>query len=250
MFQLDGHTIVISGAASGIGLGIAKHLLEVGANPVLLDQDADGLAHAVDSLACGDRRPLGVVCDVTDPEAVVAAFRQIEAQYGPIHGAVANAGIRTFGLAAELSTADWQRVIDVNLNGVFYFCREAAQSCRRRGKGSIVTMASVAAFGGLPQRVNYCAAKAGVVGLTRVLAIELAAENVRVNAVAPGSIETPLAAQNPPEQKRRMIERIPMGRLGQPREISNLVLFLLSECSSYVTGETLVADGGWSAALM
>lgn len=250
MFELDGQTIVVSGAASGIGLAIAEHLAEVGANPVLLDRDADALAQAVARLARTGRSPLGLPCDVTDAEAVVAAFRQVEDHYGPIDGAVANAGIRTFGLAAELSAADWQRVIDVNLNGVFYFCREAARSCRARGKGSIVTMASVTAFGAIAQRANYCAAKAGVVSLTRVMAIELATANVRVNAVAPGSIETPLAAQNPPEQRQRMLDRIPMRRLGQPREVSNLVLFLLSEYSSYVTGETIVVDGGWSAALM
>jgi 3-oxoacyl-[acyl-carrier protein] reductase len=250
MFGLEGKRIVVSGAASGIGLAIVEHLVEEGAQPVLLDISAEGLAAALRALPKGDKPWPNFVCDVADDAAVAETFRHIESEIGPLYGAVASAGIRNYGLATELSAVDWRRVIDINLNGVFYFCSEAARACTRAGGGSIVTLSSVAAFGGLPQRVNYCAAKAGVMNLTKVMAIELATKGVRVNAVAPGSVETPLAAQNTPEQRQRMISRTPLGRLAQPREVSNIVLFLLSDLSSYVTGTSVLADGGWTAALM
>jgi NAD(P)-dependent dehydrogenase (short-subunit alcohol dehydrogenase family) len=242
-FGLEGRVIVVTGAASGIGRVVAEHLLEEGAVPVLLDRQTEPLGAA-------SAHVHSYSCDVTDPDALHEVFARIEAEVGLIHGAVASAGVRNFGRATSISAADWRHVIDINLNGVFYTCAEAGRACVRNGGGAIVTLSSVAAFGGLPERANYCAAKAGVVSLAKTMAIELAPQGVRVNTVAPGSVETPLASQNSAAQRARMIERTPMGRLALPREVSNVVLFLLSDLSSYVTGETILADGGWSAALM
>jgi NAD(P)-dependent dehydrogenase (short-subunit alcohol dehydrogenase family) len=162
---------------------------------------------------------------------------------------VNNAGIRNYGLVHEIAEEDWDAVIEVNLKGVFLSARAAAACMREQQSGAIVSISSVAAFGGIRQRGNYCAAKAGVSSLTRVMASELAEFGVRVNAVAPGSVETDLARANPPEQRQMMISRTPMGRFGQPREVSSAVLYLLSDASSYITGQALYVDGGWTASI-
>jgi NAD(P)-dependent dehydrogenase (short-subunit alcohol dehydrogenase family) len=239
MFELESKIIAVSGGSSGIGLEVTRHLASVGAKPLVVD------LHPPDSEASF------FACDVADASAVTDTFARIGKDVGPLDGAVACAGVRNFGRALDLSAADWQKVIDINLSGVFYFCREAARACADAGNGgSIVSIASIGAFGGLPQRVNYCAAKAGVVNMTKAMALELAQDRIRINAVAPGATWTPMAEQNTEEQRRVMLARTPLGRYAQPREISNVVLFLLSGLSSYVTGETILVDGGWTAALM
>jgi len=249
VFNLEGKTIVVSGAASGIGRSVARELAATGARPVLVDIDEAGLAATAAEGPALQASPR-YRCDVSDPESVVQMFRSIQSDVGPVHGAVASAGVRNVAKTLEVSVEDWRRVIDINLSGVFYFSREAARACVREGGGSIVSIASVAAFGGLPERVNYCSAKAGVMNMTKVMAIELASQGVRVNAVAPGATQTPLADGNPEERRRKLVSRTPMGRYGEPREISNVVLFLLSDLASFVTGTTIAVDGGWSAGLM
>jgi len=250
MLGLEGKTIAVSGAGSGIGLSVVEHLAKAGAQPILLDLNADNLFAASKALSVKGKPYPSYVCDVASSESVIDVFGRIATDVGPLHGAVASAGVRNFGHTLDITAADWRKVIDINLNGVFYFCREAARACVEANGGSIVSISSVAGFSGIPQRINYCAAKAGVVNMTKVMAIELAPNNVRVNSVAPGATWTALAEQNTPEQRQAMIARTPLGRYADVREISNVVLFLLSDLSSYVTGETIVADGGWSAALM
>jgi NAD(P)-dependent dehydrogenase (short-subunit alcohol dehydrogenase family) len=170
-------------------------------------------------------------------------------RFGRLDGMINNAGIRNLYQVHEIAEADWDAVIEVNLKGVFLSAQASAARMKEQGLGAIVSISSVAAFGGLPQRGNYCAAKAGVSSLTRVMAAELAGHGVRVNAVGPGSVETAMARANSPEQRQAMISRTPMGRLGQPREVSSAVLYLLSDAASYVTGQTLYVDGGWTAAI-
>lgn len=238
-FNLQHKAVVVSGGASGIGDAVCRQLVEEGARPVSLDVRAStaGGVHSV-------------ICDVSEPDAISSAFSDVVSKLGSVQGAVASAGIRNFGVSTELSAADWRRVIDINLSGVFYFSSAAARAMTTSGAGAIVTLSSVAAFGGLPQRINYCAAKAGVVGITKTMAVELAQQGIRVNSVAPGAVDTPMRAQNTAAQQADMLSLTPLGRVASPREISNVILFLLSDLSSFITGETIVADGGWTTALI
>src|ERR1700677_2125361 len=238
--ELSGRVAVVTGAARGIGDAIAERLLADGARVFSLDK-----------LAPGEPRD-GVVyleADVTDPTSVAAAFEAIDAAAGRLDILVNNAGIQRVGLVGQVSFADWSAVIATHLNGFFLCASEAVPRMAARGTGSIVSIASTAAFVGLPGRGAYCAAKAGILGLTRALSLEVATAGVRVNAVAPGFTRTKLIEQGLADgslQEDWMVARVPMGRLAGPHEIANAVRWLAGDEASYVTGQTIVVDGGWT----
>ena len=228
-------TVVVTGAARGIGDAIARAFLEVGDDVVSLDvlapEDArDGVRY--------------VEADITDPGAVEAGLRDLD----EIHVLVNNAGIQRVGLVGELAHEDWRRVLDVHLNGAFV-CTSAVVERMGQG-GAIVSIASTAGFVGLPGRGGYTAAKGALIAWTRVLAVELAPRGIRANAVAPGFTRSGLVDQALRDGSLRedwMLERVPLGRLAEPEEIARVVRFLASDEASYVTGHTLIADGGWTA---
>ena len=239
--SLSGQVAVVTGAARGIGDAIAERLLADGASVFSLDKMAPEEPRA------------GIVyleADVADPASVAAAFKAIDAQAGQIDILVNNAGIQRVGLVGKVSFADWSAVIATHLNGFFLCASETVPRMVARGKGgAIVSVASVAAFVGLPGRGAYCAAKAGILGLTRALSLEVASAQIRVNAVAPGFTRTKFIDQGLADgslQEDWMIARVPMKRLAATQEIANIVRFLASDEASYVTGQTIVADGGWT----
>jgi NAD(P)-dependent dehydrogenase (short-subunit alcohol dehydrogenase family) len=239
--SLSGRVAAVTGGARGIGDAIAARLLTDGAK-----------VFALDKVAPSEPRE-GVVyleADVTDPASVAEAFKAIDAAAGQIDILVNNAGIQRVGLVGKVSFADWSAVVATHLNGFFLCASEAVPRMVTRGKGgAIVSIASTAAFVGLPGRGAYCAAKAGILGLTRALSLEVASAGIRVNAVAPGFTRTKFIDQGLADgslQEDWMLARVPMKRLAATEEIANAVRYLAGDEASYVTGQTLIADGGWT----
>jgi NAD(P)-dependent dehydrogenase (short-subunit alcohol dehydrogenase family) len=236
-----GRIAVVTGGARGIGDAIGRELVARGARVVVLDKadpatPRDGFRY--------------VAADVSQPDSVAAAFGSIDAEEGQVDVLVNNAGIQRVGLAGQLPFEDWQAVIGTHLTGMFLCCSEAIPRMTARGSGgAIVSIASVAGFVGLPGRGPYSAAKAGIMGLTRVLATETAAARIRVNAVAPGYTRTEMLQQALDDGSQReewMLQSVPLDRIADPSEIARAVCFLASDDASYVTGQTLLVDGGWT----
>ena len=241
MTSLNGQVAAVTGGARGIGDGIAARLAQDGAR-----------VFALDRISPEERRE-GVTyleTDITSPESVAAAFHTIDSQAGQIDILVSNAGIQRVGLIGKISFADFSAVVATHLNGFFLCASEAVPRMVKRGMGgAIVSIASTAAFVGLPGRGPYCAAKAGILGLTRALALEVASAKIRVNAVAPGFTRTKLIEQGLSDGSLRedwMVARVPMRRLAQVDEIAEAVRFLAGRESSYMTGQAIVVDGGWT----
>ncbi|MEQ1768659.1 MAG: SDR family NAD(P)-dependent oxidoreductase [Devosia sp.] len=239
--SFEGRVAVITGAARGIGDAIAERFLEEGARVFSFDKSAP------------DEARKGVTyidADVTSPDSVAAAFAEIDREAGQVDALVNNAGVQRVALAENMTAEDWHLVVDTHLTAMFLCCGQAIGRMRKRGKGgAIVNIASAAGIVGIPGRGPYSAAKAGISGLTRVYATEAAAANIRVNAIAPGSTRTKLIEQGLKDGSIRsdwQIERIPLGRLAEPREIADPVVYLCSDGASYITGQTLVVDGGWT----
>ena len=239
--SLAGKVAAVTGGARGIGDAIAARLLADGAQVFSLDK------------AAPEEPRVGVsylVADVTSPDSVAAAFTEIDRAVGQIDILVNNAGIQRVGLVGKVSFADFSAVVATHLNGFFLCASEAVPRMVKRGQGgAIVSIASTAAFVGLPGRGAYCAAKAGILGLTRALATEVATARIRVNAVAPGFTRTKFIEQGLADgslQEDWMVNRVPMHRLAQTEEIAEAVRFLAGDEASYMTGQAMVVDGGWT----
>jgi 2-dehydro-3-deoxy-D-gluconate 5-dehydrogenase len=251
-FRLDGQVALITGAAGGLGSAIARAFGAAGADLALAElpgrlEEARDLAAAVATEH--GRRAVAVPLDVTDLPGIERAVAEAEGALGGLDVLVANAGVNVPRAALDVTEADWDRVLDVDLKGVFFSCQAAGRRMVAQGRGSIVTIASQNGVIGYPYRAAYCAAKAGVVNLTRVLALEWAARGVRVNAVGPTFVETSLTQVTlaDPALRADILGRIPLGRLGTPEEVASAVLFLASPAAALITGTCLLADGGWTA---
>ncbi|MBM7170296.1 SDR family oxidoreductase [Streptomyces sp. G44] len=245
--EFAGKTALVTGAASGIGLETARRLAEAGAAVVLADYDEQGASDAARALTDAGGRAAAVRVDVTDPESVRHAVNFAVETFGALHLAVNNAGIA--GASAptgEHEIADWQRVIDTNLNGVFYSLRHELPRILAAGGGAIVNMSSILGTNGFAGSPAYAAAKHAVVGLTKTAAVEYAARGVRVNAVAPGFIDTPLL-KGDAAQREQLVALHPQGRLGTAEEVAELTLFLLSDRASFINGSYHLVDGGYAA---
>ena len=238
--EYQGRVVVVTGGARGIGDAIGCSFLEQGATVICLDlqdpvEPRDGVRY--------------LRADISDPASVHAAFEDIARHDGRVDVLVNNAGIQRVGLIGELSYDTWAAVIDTNITGAFLCDSQVVPVMRRQGSGAIVHIASGAAFNGLPGRAAYSVAKAGLLALTRVMAVELAPVGVRVNAVAPGFTRTGLVNQALDDgslQEDWMVERVPLGRLAEPEEIARVVRFLAGADASFVTGQVIVVDGGWT----
>jgi meso-butanediol dehydrogenase/(S,S)-butanediol dehydrogenase/diacetyl reductase len=233
-------TAVVTGGAKGIGLGTVRELLAEDWRCAIFDGDPAGQAVA-DELGCEF-----LEVDVTRPEELRRAFSEVAGRFGPLHGLVNSAGINRTGPSAELPTAEWQRVIDVDLSGTFYAC-QAAYPHLVPG-AAIVNLASVFAMRALPGRIAYAAAKHGVVGITRVLAVEWADRPIRVNAVAPSWTDTPLIRDQVAAGTIDLgvLDHVPFRRLARVEDITGAITFLLGDKASFITGQTLYVDGGYT----
>ena len=232
---------LVTGAAQGIGLACATALTEDGFTVVMADLK-DSVHDAAKKLG-----GVGLVCDMSDAAAVTAMFDRIEADHGPVAALVNNAGIAKPGAFLTYDLADFDAVLGVNLRGAFVATQRAARTMVEKGiEGAIVNMSSINAQLAIPAIPAYCASKGGLMQLTKVAAIALAPHNIRVNAVGPGSIDTEMMAgvNANPEAYRMAMSRTPLGRAGTADEIANVVSFLCSDKASYITGETIYADGG------
>ncbi|MGI9418919.1 MAG: SDR family NAD(P)-dependent oxidoreductase [Geminicoccaceae bacterium] len=235
---------LVTGAAQGIGFACAEALAEDGARLVLADIKGDAVKGAAEKLGDG---AIAITCDMGQPDQIVAMFDHIEAQIGPVSILVNNAGVAMPGDFLTTALEDFQKVIDVNLTGTFAAIQRAAKTMVDRDlAGAIVNMSSINAQVAIPTIPAYCASKGGVMQLTKATALALAPHNIRVNAVGPGSIDTEMmAAVNAnPEAMKMVLSRTPLKRVGKPREIADVVAFLVSPKASYITGETIYVDGG------
>jgi len=240
----EGKVALVTGGSRGIGRQIALDLAAAGAEVVVAARTIEGAARTVEEIRRGGGRALALAMDVADDLSVEAAVRELEKAYARIPLLVNNAGIARDALLLRLKREDWTAVLETNLSGVYRLCRALVPSMIRSRYGRIVNISSVVASTGNPGQAHYAAAKAGIEGFTKSLARELASRNITVNSVAPGFIDTDMTRALSEEARRDLLDRIPMKRMGTPREVSSAVLFLLGEGASYITGTTLHVNGG------
>jgi gluconate 5-dehydrogenase len=247
-FSLAGKVALVTGAGRGIGRAIALGLAEAGADLVLAARSAEQIEGVAAEVRALGRQALVVPTDVSDGGQVEAMVERVRVEHGRLDVLVNNAGISPYYRRAErLAEVEWREVLDVNLTGTFLCCRAAAPLLPSGGR--VINVVSIGASVGLERLAAYCAAKAGVEALTRVLAIEWAERGVLVNAIGPGFLSTEMTAglRDNPRLRDGLIAKTPLGRLGEPEEVVGAALYLASAASSYVTGQTIYVDGGWTA---
>jgi len=241
MFDLSGKTALVTGASGGIGGAIAKALHAQGAVVALSGTRREALETAAAEL--GERTHV-LPCDLGDPAATEALAKDAETAMGKLDILVNNAGLTRDNISMRMKDEDWQKVIDVNLTAGFRLARAAMRGMMKRRWGRIIGITSIVGVTGNPGQANYAAAKAGMIGMSKALAQELASRAITVNCVAPGFIETAMTDALTPEQKARIMPAIPAGRLGAPADIAAAVVYLASDEGAYVTGQTIHVNGG------
>jgi NAD(P)-dependent dehydrogenase (short-subunit alcohol dehydrogenase family) len=246
--DFNGKVALVTGAASGMGLATAHAFAEAGAAVVLADVKEDAVKAAAHTLVAAGHKTLAVCCDVSDDAQVSAMVERTVAAFGRLDAAFNNAGVMArIAPVTESTRDDWDRVIGINLRGVWACMKHELRQMERQGSGAIVNNASVGALTGNPGIAAYIASKHGVVGLTRTAALEVVRRGIRVNAVNPGLIDTPIARDVVAGDERAYAElekHVPIGRAGHPKEIASAVLWLCSPGASYVVGQALTVDGG------
>ncbi|MBY0355371.1 MAG: 3-oxoacyl-[acyl-carrier-protein] reductase [Rickettsiales bacterium] len=240
MFNLAGKKALITGATGGIGEAIASALKAAGAEVAISGTRAEKLREVADALGGAAILP----CNLSDASAVEGLFAQAEAALGQIDILVNNAGITKDGLALRMKDEDWQSVIDINLTATFRLSRSAIKAMMKRRAGRVINISSVVAVMGNPGQANYCASKAGMIGMTKSLAAEVASRGVTLNCIAPGFIKTPMTDALNEEQAARITANIPAARFGLPADVAAGVVYLSSDGAAYVTGQTLHINGG------
>jgi 3-oxoacyl-[acyl-carrier protein] reductase len=242
MMQIDlsGKTALVTGSTRGIGRAIGESLSAAGASVAIVGRDRAKAEEAAASV----KNARGFSCDVGDPASVVALVEEVEKSFGTLDILVNNAGITRDNLLMRLKDEDWNAVIDANLRGAFVAMRAASRGMMKRRWGRIINIASVVGLIGNKGQSNYAASKAGLIGLTKSVAKELASRNILANVVAPGFIDTDMTAALTPEARETLSKQIPLERLGTPGDIAGVVTFLASEHAAYITGQVFVVDGG------
>ena len=246
MTKLTEKVAMVTGAARGIGLAAAKRFLADGWRVALLDIDGDNLKRTMSALSAPDTT-LAITADVSQPEQVNRAYAELSAHFSRLDALVNNAGIAIFGPILDTKFEDWQRVLAVNLNGPFLMTQAAVPLLRERG-GAIVNITSISGLRASTLRVAYGTSKAGLAHLTKQQAVELAALGIRVNAIAPGPVDTAMAkAVHTPEIRADYHDHMPLNRYGMEEELAEAIFFLASERASYITGQVLCVDGGFDS---
>lgn len=241
--SLENKIAVVTGAGRGIGEGIALALAKEKCKIIVSDLDKKNCDNVVKKLKEIGAEAMAIKCDVSKKSEVEKLFKQIKKSFGGVDILINNAGIFPFVNFEKMTEKDWDKVINVNLKSIYLTSSEAIKLMKNGGR--IINISSIAAFVGFAGLVHYCASKGAITGMIRALALELAPKKITVNAVAPGAIETP-GAKQPEEAKNQTISVIPLARMGQPSDIANAVVFLASDKSEYITGQTIIVDGGWT----
>jgi 3-oxoacyl-[acyl-carrier protein] reductase len=241
--DLGGRVAVVTGSTRGIGRAIAGTLADANARVAVVGRDRER-AEAVAGEIGGAERAGGFACELSDPASVTKLVEDVERAFGSVDILVNNAGLTRDNILFRLKDEDWDAVLDANLRGAFIAIRAASRGMIKRRWGRIINMASVVGIVGNKGQANYSASKAGLIGLTKSVAKELASRNVLANAVAPGFIETDMTAAMTPDARTTLTAQIPLERLGTPADIAGLVAFLASDLAAYITGQVFVVDGG------
>ena len=244
MFSLNGKVAVVTGASQGIGRAIAVALAAAGARVALAARSEQRLAEAAGQIQSAGGEPLSIKMDVAEPDQIKAGFQQVLAKFGRLDILVNNAAITRDGLALRMKLEDWDAVLRTNLTAAHLCTQQALSSMMKQRWGRIINITSVVAETGNAGQANYVSAKAGLIGLTRAIAAEMASRNITVNAVAPGFIATPMTDRLPEKVKEEMKARIPLGRFGTENDVAAAIVFLASEEAGYITGHVLDVNGG------
>ena len=244
MFSLKDKVALVTGASQGIGRDTALALAEAGAKVAVAARNEEKLSALVADIAAAGGCGLAVKMDVADAEQVKAGFKQVIEKFGRLDILVNNAAITRDGLAIRMKPDDWEAVLRTNLTGAHLCIQQALPTMMKARAGRIINISSVVAQSGNAGQANYVAAKAGIIGLTKAIAIEIASRNITVNAVAPGFVETPMTDVLPDTVKEELKTRIPLGRMGSARDVAAAIVFLASDEAAYITGHILNVNGG------
>jgi 3-oxoacyl-[acyl-carrier protein] reductase len=244
VFSLKDKVAIVTGASQGIGRATSLALAEAGAKVALAARNKEKLATLAGEIESAGGAALMVPMDVADPAQIKNGFQQVLSNFGRLDILVNNAGVARDGLALRMKLEDWEAVLRTNLTGAHLCIQQALATMVRQHSGRIINVTSVVAETGNAGQANYVAAKAGLIGLTRAIAVEVASRNITVNAVAPGFIATPMTEPLPQKVKDEMLARIPLGRMGPDREVATAIVFLASDEAAYITGHVLDVNGG------